>query len=215
MQSEQRRASCVFVVDDEEDVRDAIALLVKSHDLETRTFPSVDFFLAQFDPEQPGCLVLDVRMPGRSGLELQEWLARHAIPLPIIFVSGHGDIPMAVRAVHRGAVDFLQKPFSDGQLLERIDTALELDARRREEAAVTADVRRRLDALTPREREVLTLLMDGKPNKLIARALDVSPRTVEIHRARVLQKMGMDNASQLVRVMLEAGLEVDLREHRQ
>lgn len=207
MLSELSRSPCVFVVDDEEDVRDAIAMLVRSHGLDAHTFPSADLFVSQLDYRQSGCLVLDVRMPGQTGLELQDWLTEHAIHIPIIFISGHGDIPMAVRAVHRGAVDFLQKPFSDDQLLERIDCALQQDARFREEMARHDDVRHRLDALTPREREVLAQMLDGKPNKLIARALDVSPRTVEIHRARVLQKMGMDNVSQLIRVIIEAGVE--------
>lgn len=209
MQSDNSNNACVYVVDDEEDVRDAISMLVRSHGLKACAFSSADDFIKDWNPDMPGCLVLDVRMPGQSGLELQEWLVAHAIRVPIIFVSGHGDIPMAVRAVHRGAVDFLQKPFTDSQLLARVHTALELDADQRREDSQTADVRRRLEELTPRELDVLKHLVDGKPNKLIARALDVSPRTVEIHRSRVLQKMGMDNASQVVRIVLEAGVSLE------
>lgn len=208
MSAEDARTPCVFIVDDEEDVRDAIAMLVTSHGLDVRTFASAAAFLDQLDADQPGCLVLDVRMPGMSGMDLQEWLDQQAIPIPIVFISGHGDIPMAVRAVRQGAVNFLQKPFSDDQLLEWIDTALEEDAARREALARTDAVRQSLDELTPREHDVLVHMLDGKPNKLIARALDVSPRTVEIHRARVLEKMGMDNASQLVRAIMEAELDV-------
>jgi len=203
-------APCVYVVDDDEDVRDAICMLVRSHDLAVQAFDSAEAFQqGLLQQRRPACLVLDVRMSGLSGLELQDWLREQAIRIPIIFVSGHGDIPMAVRAVHQGALDFLQKPFTDEQLLAAIRTALDTDRREREKEALTADIRRRMLELTPRELDVLRQLLDGKPNKLIARALDVSPRTVEIHRARVLQKMGMDNASQLVRVITQAGVAVE------
>lgn len=194
----------VHVVDDEPDVRDALRLLIRSMGHNVKTYPSALDFLQHCAPEQPGCLVLDVRLPGMSGLELQRQLNERRIRIPIIFISGHGDIPMAVRAVQAGAVDFLEKPFSDQDLLDRIEQALARDRDLRSQAEESADVAARLATLTPRELEVLQLLMEGAVNKIIARQLDVSVRTVEIHRARVLHKMGVDNVSQLVRQVMAA-----------
>ena len=193
---------CVFVVDDDEDVRDAVSLLIGSVGLPVRSFPTAQAFLDAYTSDEPGCLVLDVRMPGLSGLDLQERLLSGRVRLPIIFISGHGDIPMAVRAVQAGAVDFLQKPFSDQQLLDRVNQAIDEDRRSRADAADLKAVEGRIELLTPREREVMEKLLEGKVNKIIARELDVSTRTVEIHRARVLQKMEAANVPHLVRMVL-------------
>jgi FixJ family two-component response regulator len=189
----------VFVVDDEEDVRDALKLLMASEGLPAEAFGSAEAFLSTYTPGTPGCLVLDVRMPGMNGMVAQQTLRERGIELPIIFISGHGDIPMAVRAVQEGALDFLEKPFSDDALLDCVRRALEQDRQQRAEAAEREAVESCLATLTPREREVMDKLIEGKVNKIIARELDASTRTVEIHRARVLQKMEVDNAAQLVR----------------
>lgn len=192
-------AERVFIVDDEEDVREAVKLLIASDGLTAEAFASADDFLAAYEPGTPGCLILDVRMPGMNGLVAQQTLRQRGIELPIIFISGHGDIPMAVRAVQEGALDFLEKPFSDEALLDCVRRGLEQDRQQRAEAAERAAVEACLATLTPREREVMDKLIEGKVNKIIARELDASTRTVEIHRARVLQKMEVDNAAQLVR----------------
>lgn len=189
----------VFVVDDEADVRDAVQLLVSAAGYPAETYASADDFLAACQPGTKGCIILDVRMPGMNGLEAQKALHERGIEMPIIFISGHGDIPMAVQAVQEGALDFLEKPFSDDALLECVDRALEQDRQQRADAEERARVEACLETLTPREREVLDKLVEGKVNKIIARELDASTRTVEIHRARVLQKMEVDNAAQLVR----------------
>lgn len=200
------RQPVVFVVDDEEDVREAVALLMRSVALPVETFDSAAAFFDAYRPERPGCLVLDVRLPGMNGLAAQAALADRGIRVPVIFISGHGDIPMAVRAVQAGALDFLEKPFSDAALLDRVQRALDLDRERRAESLRAAAVADGLEQLTPREREVLECLLEGKVNKMIARELDVSTRTVEIHRARVLHKMGVRNVPQLVRLVLAAPL---------
>lgn len=193
----------VFVIDDEEDVREAVGLLIRSVGHDVQTFPTAQAFFDVVGPDHQGCLVLDVRMPGMNGMELQERLDKKGLKLPIVFISGHGDIPMAVKAVQRGAVDFLEKPFSDQELLDRVERALQRARDLREADAVCASVEQNLAALTPRETEVMEKLLEGKVNKIIARELDVSTRTVEIHRARVLQKMDVDNVSQLVGVVME------------
>ncbi len=191
----------VFIVDDEADVRDSVGLLVRSAELAVETFASAGEFLQACDRERPGCVVLDVRMPGLSGLAAQQQLLKRGITLPIIFISGHGDIAMAVQA---GALDFLEKPFDDQVLLDRVHKALVIDAENRAHAAAEAEIRRRLQTLTPRECEVMEQLIEGKVNKIIAQELDVSTRTVEIHRARVLHKMRVSNVSQLVRLVLSS-----------
>ncbi len=189
----------VFIVDDEADVREAVQLLIASAGLPAETYASAEAFLDAYQPDTPGCLVLDVRMPGMDGMVAQQTLRERGIDLPIIFISGHGDIPMAVRAVQEGALDFLEKPFNDDALLDCINRGLEQDRHSRAEAAERAEVEACLKTLTPREREVMDKLVEGKVNKIIARELDASTRTVEIHRARVLQKMAVANAAQLVR----------------
>ena len=192
----------VFIVDDDLEVRQALALLLESVGLPAETFGSADEFLQRFDPERPGCLVLDVRMPGMSGLELQSRLADETIHPPVIIITGHGDVPMAVRAVQAGAVDFIEKPFNDQALLDSVHRALEQDARRRGQVRELAGIRRRLDSLTPREREVMKLVVSGLRNKMIAAELDVSQSTVEAHRARVMEKMQARTLSDLMRMVL-------------
>ena len=189
----------VTVVDDEPDVRAAIGLLLKSVGHQVRVFESAQDYWAQYQPEQPGCLILDVRMPGMSGLELQEQLNRLEYHPPIIMVSGHGEIPMAVKAIKSGAIDFLQKPFSDQLLLDRVTQALQLDQANREALIELRSVRSRYEKLTAREREVLSGVAQGKLNKVIASDLKVSTRTVEIHRAHVMEKMEVKSLSSLMR----------------
>jgi two-component system, LuxR family, response regulator FixJ len=194
----------VFVVDDDESVRSSLRFLLRSLGIESRSFASATEFLAAYDPAQPGCLVLDVRMPGMSGLELQQQLNLRGAVLPVIFVTGHGDIPMAVEAMQHGAHDFLQKPFRDQDLIDRIQRAVAKDAETRAALRERHRVRERLASLTPREREVLALLAQGKPNKIMAHELGLSQRTVEIHRARVMEKSGATSLAQLVRMVMDA-----------
>jgi two-component system response regulator FixJ len=193
----------VFVVDDDEAVRASLKLLLKTLGLPAQTYASAQEFLATFDERRGGCLVLDIRMPGMSGLELQEELNTRGAMLPIIFITGHGDVPMAVEAMQRGAMDFLQKPFRDQDLLDRISEALAKDRAGRELLGNRERIRARVAALTPREREVMALVTQGKANKVIAADLDLSQRTVEIHRAHVMEKMGANSLAHLVRMAIE------------
>lgn len=188
----------VFVVDDEPDVRAALRLLIKSVGYQVECFESADQFFNQFNPKQRGCLILDVRMPGMSGMDLQEKLSSMDALLPIIMISGHGEIPMAVKAVQNGAIDFLQKPFSDQQLLDRISQALEVNSHRHDAHKIKQDAQSKYDSLTPREREIFTEVVAGKLNKVIAYELNISTRTVEIHRAKAMEKMGARNLSELI-----------------
>ena len=193
----------VFVVDDDESVRGSLRFLLRSAGLESRAFGSATEFLAGYDPAQPGCLVLDVRMPGMNGLELQQELNLRGAVIPVIFITGHGDIPMAVEAMQHGAHDFLQKPFRDEDLIERVRRALAKDAKARASLEEHNAIRARLESLTPREREVLALMARGKPNKIMAHELGVSQRTVEIHRARVMEKSGASSLAELVRMVMD------------
>ena len=196
----------VYVVDDDESVRKALARLIRSVGLDVEPFPAARSFLDHPLPDRPSCLVLDVRLPGASGLDLQAELSRARPDLPIIFVTGHGDVPMSVRAMKGGAIDFLQKPFSDQDLLDSIHRAI---ARSREALAVRAAraaIQRRLGTLTPREREVLALVVTGILNKQIAARLGTSEKTVKIHRGRVMQKMQADSVAELVRLAEKVGL---------
>ncbi|HXY96755.1 MAG TPA: response regulator transcription factor [Steroidobacteraceae bacterium] len=206
-----QQAPTVFVVDDDEGVRNSLRFLLRSVGLQTQTLASAIEFLDTYKPSQPGCLVLDVRMPGMSGLELQQQLNLRGAVIPVIFITGHGDIPMAVEAMQQGAFDFLQKPFRDQDLIDRIQRALERDTRNRTALDQHAKIRERLDSLTPREREVLALMTRGKPNKIMAAELGVSQRTVEIHRARVMEKSGAASLAQLVRMVMD--LEADSPGH--
>lgn len=199
----KERQPIVFVVDDDEAVRSALKLLLKSVGLIATVLPTAQQFLATYDPLQPGCLVLDVRMPGMSGLELQEQLNLKGAVIPVIFITGHGDVPMAVEAMQQGAFDFLQKPFRDQDLIDRIQKALAKDKQNRAELGERSRHRERFESLTPREREVLALVASGKPNKVMAGDLGLSQRTVEIHRARVMEKMGASSLAQLVRIVMD------------
>jgi FixJ family two-component response regulator len=197
------RHATVHVVDDDDAVRSSLRLLLKSVGLPTVAHASAHEFLAAWDGDQPGCLVLDVRMPGMSGIELQAELNQRGAIIPVIFISGHGDIPMAVEAIQHGAFDFLQKPFRDQDLIDRVQRALASDAEHRQLLQQRETLRQRFDLLTPREQEVLQLVTQGKANKVMAGDLGVSQRTVEIHRARVMEKMGAQSLAQLVRMVLE------------
>ena len=194
----------VFVVDDDPAMRDSLRWLIESTGVQVETFADAQTFLARIRPEVPGCLVLDVRMPGMSGLDLQSELARRGIGLPTIVVTGHAEVPMAVRAVKAGAIDFIEKPFSDQLLLDRVRQGIEMDRLARHGRAQRADVLRRLSLLTQREREVLDLVVAGRANKEIAAALRLSPKTVEVHRAHVMEKMQASSVAELVRLALFA-----------
>ncbi|HUK03054.1 MAG TPA: response regulator transcription factor [Steroidobacteraceae bacterium] len=193
----------VFIVDDDEAVRNSLRFLLKSVGVATQALASAGEFLESYVPTQAGCLVLDVRMPGMSGLELQQQLNIKGAVIPVIFITGHGDIPMAVEAMRYGAFDFLQKPFRDQDLIDRIQKALAKDAKSRAGLKEHDRIRQRLATLTPREREVLALMTRGKANKVMAAELGVSQRTVEIHRARVMEKSGAASLAQLVRMVMD------------
>lgn len=195
----------IFVVDDDEAVRNSLRFLLKSVGLTAVTLASADEFLKSYKPEQAGCLVLDVRMPGMSGLELQQELNLRGAMIPVIFITGHGDVPMAVEAMQHGAFDFLQKPFRDQELIDHIQRALAADQKNRQLLKERDRVRVRLDSLTPREHEVLHLMLRGKPNKVMAAELGLSQRTVEIHRARVMEKTEASSVAQLVRMVMDSG----------
>jgi len=188
----------VHVVDDEPDVRDALSLFLESSGYTVRCHESAQDFLNDYRPEDPGCLILDLRMPGMDGLALQQELARRQIEIPVIFLSAHGDVPMASRAFKAGAVDFLEKPFNDEVLLSRVREALERDRRSRDRMVWEAAIRERFSRLTPREQEVMARVVQGMSNKEIARALGVSHRTIDVHRARVMEKMGARTLPELV-----------------
>jgi two-component system, LuxR family, response regulator FixJ len=196
-------AAVVMVVDDDAGVRNAMRSLLKSVGLNSALFASAQEFLDGYKPSQLGCLVLDIRMPGMSGLELQQQLNLRGAVIPVIFMTGHGDIPMAVEAMQHGAFDFLQKPFRDQDLLDRIQRAIVKDAELRKSLGEHERIQTHLESLTPREREVLDLMTQGKQNKVIGQELGVSPRTIEIHRARVMEKMGAQSVAELVRMMLD------------
>ena len=192
----------VYVVDDDDGMRNALSALLSTVGFTTSVFARAADFLAQFKPDDPGCLVLDIRMPEMSGLELQQQLNRTGSMLPVIFITGHGDVPMAVQAMKEGAYEFIQKPFRDQDLLDRINHALQQDAENRKGVAKRAEVTRRLESLTPRERQVLEMVVDGGANKVIAIDLGLSERTVEIHRAKVMEKMGARSVAHLVKMHL-------------
>ena len=198
MSNQSAQTPTVFIVDDDAAIRFAMEALMESVNLPHKIFDSADDFLVKESEQRPGCLVLDIRMPGLDGLELQQELIERNNTLPIIFITGHGDVPMAVEAMRKGAVDFIQKPFRDQELLDRIRKALATDQQRREKRDRVEEVADRLDKLTKREREVFDLVVTGKPNKIIAFELEVSQRTVEIHRSRVMEKMQANSLADLV-----------------
>ena len=195
-----KQEQTVFVVDDEPDVRAALGMLIRSVGLRPEIYESPQAYLDAYDPARPGCLVLDMRMPGMSGLDLQARLTDMGVHPPIIMISGHGEIPSAVRAVQSGAIDFLQKPVSDQLLLDRIQQALRVDVENRKKYSECDALHSRFDTLTVREREVMQGVIDGKLNKTIADEMHVSTRTVEIHRANVMEKMQADSLSSLVQM---------------
>ena len=192
----------VFIVEDDQEVRDAIKLLMDSVGLAAETYESAQDFLDRFNPRRCGCLVLDIRMKGMSGLDLQDLLVQEEVHPPIIVITGHGDVPMAVRAVKAGAVDFIEKPFNDQLLLDAVHRAIEQDAEHRGRASRLADIQARVQRLTPREREILEWVVAGKRNKVIAIDLGISQSTVEAHRAKVMEKMEAASLSDLMRMML-------------
>ena len=189
----------VFVVDDDPDVRDSLLRLIRAAGFRVECFDSAHAFLAAWRENRPGCLVTDIRMPGMSGLELQERMRAEGSSIPTIVLTGYGDVPGAVRALKGGALDYLQKPFEPDVLLVRIVEALEKDSRARKAKEQAAEVEARLSQLTPREREVMTLVIDGKANKVIAVDLGISERTVELHRGRVMRKVGARSVPDLIR----------------
>jgi FixJ family two-component response regulator len=190
----------VFVIDDDESMREALHSLIRSVGLRVVTFGSADEFLQSERPDVPACLILDVRMPGLSGLDLQRDLSEGNIHIPIIFITGHGDIPMSVRAMKAGAVEFLTKPFRDQDLLDAIQQALDHDRRARSQQADSADLRSRFHSLTPRETEVFELVVKGLLNKQIALQLGTSEITIKLHRRQVMEKMAADSLADLVRM---------------
>lgn len=195
----------VFVVDDDTAVRGAIGALLKSVRLKAETYASADEFLHAYDPEKPGCLVLDIRMPGTSGLTLQQMLTERGINIPIIFITGHGDVASSVRAMKAHAFDFIQKPFRPQELLDSICDAIERDGRARQDQTEAAAISARIASLTPREHEVLHMLADGSSSKLIALELNISQKTVDTHRANLMEKMRAGNMVALVKMVLKAG----------
>jgi len=199
----KERAPIVFIVDDDEAVRASLRLLLKSVGIAATAIGSAREFLARHDASQPSCLLLDIRMPGMSGLELQQALNLRGQIIPVIFITGHGDVPMAVEAMKNGAFDFLQKPFRDQELIDRVQLALAKDKENRVALSQHSKIRAHFESLTPREREVLDLMTRGKPNKVMAADLGISQRTVEIHRARVMEKMEASSLAQAVRMMMD------------
>ncbi|MGC1955285.1 MAG: response regulator transcription factor [Gammaproteobacteria bacterium] len=192
----------VFVVDDDEDVRNALRWLIESVDLTVATYPSAEAFLAAYTPGQPGCLVLDVRMPGMGGLGLLEHMRIEGIELPTIILTGHADVPIAVRAMKSGAIDFIEKPFTDQDLLDQIQRALREDAKQRSHQLKRAEVLSRVETLTPREREVLRRVVRGQANKVISAELGISERTVETHRKKIMDKMQAKSLAELIQMTL-------------
>ncbi len=195
----------VQVVDDDAAIRDALSWLLASRGVAARTWASAEEFLAAWRPELRGCLVLDVRMGGMSGIELFDRLRELGCDLPVIFLTGHGDVPLAVTALKRGAFDFVEKPFNDNQLVDRVLEALRQGEARREERLAEAGIASRLGQLTAREREVMERVARGDPNKAIADELAIALRTVEVHRARVFDKMGVRSAVELARLLAQIG----------
>jgi len=204
MNQEVKNSPTVFVVDDDEAMRESLTWLIESVGLKVETFASADEFLKSYYPGRAGCVLLDVRMPGMSGLELQGYLQKQQVNVPVIMITGHGDVTMAVRAMKVGAIDFIEKPFNDEQLLESIRNALLIDNERRDNQSFKAEIAQRLSQLTPRESEVMEMVTDGKSNKEIANLLNVSAKTVEAHRAKVMEKMEAGSLAELVRLVVSA-----------
>jgi len=194
----------VFIVDDEEALRDSLRWLLESIRLRIETFDSAEAFLSNYAPDRAGCLVLDVRMPGTSGPELMDLLNRIGAPIPIIFLSAHGDVPLTVRAMKGGAFDFLQKPYNNQDFIDRVRQALALDLSNRSQRKLLDDCSSKLATLTVRERQVMDRVVDGQSNKVIARELGISYKTVEAHRSRLMRKMGASSLAQLLQLVLKS-----------
>ncbi len=192
----------VYIIDDDIDVRSALELLMESVGLQVKTYTCAADYLAQFNMKQAGCLVVDIRMPGISGLELQAQLAAGKHHPPIIIITGHGDVPMAVKAVKAGAVDFIEKPFNNQSMLDSVHRAIELDAKQRGEVSHKLEISGRFESLTPREKEVFIRVVEGKRNKVIAAELFITQSTIEVHRSKVMEKMLAKSLSDLMRMAL-------------
>lgn len=205
---QQPRSPIVHIVDDDNDLRHSLVFLFESVGIQALTYPDATTFLQEFDPTEPGVLIVDVRMPGMSGLQLQEQLCARNYPAPIVFCSAHGDIPMSVRALRGGAVDFLEKPYEPQRMLEVVQEQLREAQTRFARYAQEQEVRSRLDLLTPREREVLRLVVDGLVSQRIARQLGTSVKTVDVHRARIKAKTGAESMGTLVRDVLTHRIEI-------
>ncbi|MBK6403491.1 MAG: response regulator transcription factor [Rhodocyclaceae bacterium] len=197
----------VHLIDDDEAIRDALAWLLRSHRIESRAWDSAESFLADYHVDMRGCLILDIRMSGMTGLELFEQLLDRGCAMPVIFLTGHADVPLAVRTVKKGAFDFLEKPFSDGELAERVVAALGLDEQNHRLATSNASIDARLQSLTMREKEVMKRILGGQYNKVIAADLQIAMRTVEVHRARIFEKMNVRSAVELAQLL--AGAQLD------
>jgi len=201
--------AAVFVVDDDPLIRDSLEQLIKSVGLKAYTFSSAQEFLEKDLPDEPGCLILDIRMPRLSGLDLQDELAQKGLTLPVIFITGHGTVPLSVRAMKAGAVDFIQKPFEDQQLLDAIHQAIDKDIQKRREKAEISEIKKRVESLTPREYEILLAVTAGMLNKQIAYDLKLSENTVKTHRAHIMQKMKVESLADLVRLIERVGITTD------
>lgn len=199
-------AMLIHVVDDDLAVRDSLRWLFEGEGLVVQTYASAEEFLCTFTNERPGCAVVDLRMPGMSGLELQETLARRHVRLPLVFVTAHGDVRLAVMAMRRGAVDFVEKPFTDAHLVDAVRRALGVHSRHAGGEEDPGVVRARAATLSPRERDVLAAVVDGRSSKTIAEALGIATKTVEAHRARIMAKLGTSSLAELVRLVVQHGL---------
>ncbi|WP_163832770.1 response regulator transcription factor [Spartinivicinus ruber] len=206
----QEQQPTVFIIDDDEAVRDSLGLLMQSVGQAVEVYASPADFLDAYNENRPGCIVMDIRMPGMSGLELQAKLNEMHCILPIIFITGHGDVQMAVQAIKNGAMNFIQKPFRDQELLDLINDGLKLDSEQRKELLEHKEILKRLATLTDREREVLHHVVEGKANKVIAADISLSQRTVEIHRSRVMEKMGTKSLAHLVRQIMQVKDQVEI-----
>jgi two-component system, LuxR family, response regulator DctR len=193
--------STAYIVDDDAAIRDALMWLLKSRSVPAKAWPSAEAFLAEYDENMTGCLLLDIRMNGMTGMELMEQLQERSCRMPVIFLTGHGDVAMAVSALKRGAYDFVEKPFNDNDLVDRILEALDRDSKQRHEQASQASVESRLQSLTKREQEVMDRILAGKLNKIIADELGIATRTVEVHRSRLFDKMGVKSAVELAQLL--------------
>ena len=202
--SEHDPEQLIYVIDDDEAVRDSMGMLLESADLPYRCFASADRFIAEHDGSQRGCLILDIRMPGMTGIELQQKLTQMGSSLPIIFITGHGDVPMAVEAMRRGAFDFLRKPINEENFLERITYALDQESGHWQLKLDRDQAQQRIESLTDREQEVFLLVAEGLANKVVAIELGISERTVEVHRAQVMKKLEARTLAQLVRIHLQS-----------